>query len=514
MELQQMKRLNGTDFMGADEDFLPLLQQLGADSALVAKLQNFSARVSTDWDAWAEEAALQYEGPWLESYDAQGHAIEKVCLPPPTRKIREEVVEAGIFNNNSYVEQYAKVYLLAHIGEAGVVCPLACTEGLIRAVREVGSDFLKERYLPQILSSKTPLAGAQFVTEQDMGSDVGALTCQATPDGEGQWRLTGEKWFCSAIDEFFLIAARPQGGAEGTRGVGIFLMPRVVDGKPNGLRIKRLKDKIGTRNLPTAEIELEAAMAYNIGPVEQGFASLMNYVINTSRVMNAASALGMMARACLEAENYARQRSAFGTKIGNYPMVKESLSKMRAILAAKRALYFQLLARMDANPIQDLRSEEAYWQRFLINLCKYRTSIGATECAHEAILQFGGNGTIETFSILPRLYRDSLVIETWEGTHNTLSLQICRDSERFSFKSHLEETFKDAENSVQAAWQETAPLVDSMKDPTWASHHARHMLDRLGSLLELNALSQSPSKELFARYKQQIEPFLRPFDSL
>ncbi|MBI2982049.1 MAG: acyl-CoA dehydrogenase family protein [Deltaproteobacteria bacterium] len=459
-------------------------------------MAEFSRRTSGEWDRLARESAEDYDGPRIESYDRGGNPIDRIWLPPPVRQLRREVVEAGVFDNKSDLELFAKVYLLAHLGEASLTCPLACTEGLIRVIEAVGSDFLKKNFLPKLRSVETPLAGSQFITEQDMGSDVGALTTRAVPEGNGTWRLHGEKWFCSAIDEFFLIAARPEGAPEGTDGVAIFFVPRMIEGILNNLRIKRLKEKIGTKELPTAEIDLDGALAYNIGPVEQGFKNLMNHVINTSRIMNAASACGVMARASLEADHYAQNRSAFGKKISEYPMVQENLRKIRAILESRRALYFHLIAERDRKPLKD-SSDEALWQRFLINICKYRTSIGATECTHEAVLTLAGNGTIETFSILPRLYRDSLVIETWEGTHNTLVLQIARDGLRFPFRDCLQEhILKRAERLGKGgldqtgewlihSWKETAPLLGRLTDADWVNREARRLADRLGSLLEV-----------------------------
>lgn len=505
-ELSRMRPLRGQNFYEADPGFHELLDACLSNESRIPihdTLVTFADKVSDRWDALAESAALDYDGPRIEAHDKVGNPLEQVWLPPPVRTLRCEVVEAGIFENRSQVEQFAKVYLLAHLGETSVTCPLACTEGLIRAIRAVGSDFLKENYLPRLLSKETPLAGAQFVTEQDMGSDVGALKTRAVADGDGQWKLYGEKWFCSAIDEYFLIAARPEGTSEGTSGVATFFVPRTLDGRINGIHIKRLKNKIGTRELPTAEINLDGAIAYNIGAVESGFKTLMNYVLNTSRLMNAASALGLIARAFLEAKNYTEQRSAFGQKIARFPMVQESLDLIEQRLTERRALFFTLLKRIDQYPVTDFHTDEAYWQRFLINLCKYRTAIAATECTREAILLMGGNGTIESFSILPRLYRDSIVIETWEGTHNTLSLQIARDAQRFPFQSILddfisEQTARLTENGqkekteqIGVAWQEIALEIGKLEDPAWAAREARHLVDRLGALLE-TATSNAP----------------------
>ncbi len=498
-ELNQLPPL-AVDFFKADPGFRPLLESLcppDQKKRLLGQLDAFSQKVSGRWDELARETALDYDGPRIESYDRVGNRIDRVWLPPPVRQLRREVVEGGIFQNDSQLEFYAKVALLAHWGEASVTCPLACTEGLIRVIEAVGSDFLKKNFLPKLRSTETPLAGSQFITEQDIGSDVGGLTTQAVSEGNGAWRLSGEKWFCSAIDEFFLIAARPEGAPEGTAGVAIFLVPRLVDGKLNGLRIKRLKEKMGTKELPTAEIDLEGALAYNIGPVEQGFKNLMNYVINTSRVMNAASACGVMARAWLEADHYARRRSAFGRKIIEYPMVQESLQKIRALLEPRRVVFFHLVSERDRLPTADFSGDAALWQRFLINICKYRTSAAATEATHEAVLILAGNGTIETFSVLPRLYRDSLVLETWEGSHNTLALQIARDGLRFPFGEYLQENIlrradrigqkglRQAADWLSRSWKETAPLLERLSDENWVSREARRLADRLGSLLEV-----------------------------
>lgn len=530
-ELTRQHPVHGTDFFKDDDSFRSLLKNLvpaGSYDLLEERLKPFSQKASGPWDGLAEEAALKYpfpQGVRIEHYDRVGNIIDQMWFPPPVRELRRDVVASGIFDNRSQIEQFTKVYLLSHLGEVSLTCPLACTEGLIRSVSAVGSDFLKNTYLPKLRSVETPLAGAQFVTEQDMGSDIGALTTRAVPAGEGQWRLYGEKWFCSALDEYFLIAARPEGAPAGTAGVAVFLVPRTYEGKLNNLRIKRLKEKIGTRELPTAEIDLNGAMAYNIGPVEAGFKTLMNYVLNTSRVMNAASGCGMMARSYLEAKNYAEQRSAFGRKIIEYPMVNESLLKIQSILAARRALFFYLVSTLDQHPQTDLGSDEAFWQRFLINLCKYRTAIGATECSHEAILLLGGNGTIETFSILPRLYRDSIVIETWEGTHNTLALQIARDGTRFPFKEYLSKHIlekieflqkkgsKDTAAWLQSEWKNTEPGLSHLTDPAWVASKARTLTDRLGALLEVaiyGSLASPAEGPLLEKYRNEIGYLLRP----
>ncbi len=501
-ELENLRPLEG-DYLSADPAFSSLLRKLAGPEAakrLEERLLPFARLAAGRWNTLAEKIANDYTGPRIEAYGPTGERRDDIWLPPPARQLRRETVEAGVLTNESRLEEFAKVYFLGHLGESSLTCPLACTAGLIRVMEHKGSAFLKEHYLPRLRSAETPLAGAQFITEQDCGSDIGALKARAVPNDGGnppsRWKLYGEKWFCSAIDEYFLIAARPEGAPAGTDGVGIFFVPRLLDGRLNDLKIKRLKSKIGTRELPTAEIELEGATAYNIGPVTEGFKNLMNDVINTSRLMNAAAALGMTARAALEAENYTRQRSAFGRTIAEYPLVRESLGHIRDLLSRRRALFFHLISEINQKPQTNPSTHEAVWQRTLINLCKYRTAIGATEAVHEAILLLAGNGTIETFSILPRLYRDSLVIETWEGTHNTLALQVARDGMRFPFAQRLkEETLPRAArirsrgDGKKADWieNETKHLEEDLKkldDSHWVESEARRLIDRLGSVLE------------------------------
>src|SRR5512132_3980950 len=167
-------------------------------------------------------------------------------------------------------EQAALFYALAQAGEGGHACPVVCTAGLVRALRTRASDELRDRYLPPLLETDYDRAqrGAQFLTERHGGSDVGANRVEAVPDGDA-WRLHGEKWFCSVADaDQFVVTARPEGAADGTRGIGCFLVPRTIDGRPNGFTIRKLKDKLGTRALATGEIVFEGALAHPIGALE------------------------------------------------------------------------------------------------------------------------------------------------------------------------------------------------------------------------------------------------------
>jgi hypothetical protein len=179
--------------------------------------------------------------------------------------------------------------------------------------------------------------------------------------------------------------------------------------------------------MATAEIEFEGAAAEAIGPLDQGFKNLVAIVLDTSRVHNALAACGLMRRAFTEAQEFALQREAFGQRIQEFPAVQELLARMRLRCAAGLATTFRILHwtdRLDTGPA-DETLEAA--RRIAVMINKYWTSTAATRSCRDGIEVLGGNGTIEDFSPLPRLYRDAIVIESWEGTHNTLCAQVWRD---------------------------------------------------------------------------------------
>jgi alkylation response protein AidB-like acyl-CoA dehydrogenase len=501
--LRDFQGIEGQDFFEMDLGFQSLLKGLVPEedrAPVFESLHRCAKLVAGRWNDLAREASRPENLPRIVKYDRVGGAVEHVDLGPLTRQLRREVAEFGaLAGARSNLHEFAMVYLLAHNGEASVNCGFSCTDGLIRALEARGSEFLRDTYLPLLLSVETPLAGAQFVTEQDGGSDVGAIKAEARSNPDGTWSITGEKWFCSNPDEYFLVAARPAGGPSGTSGVAIFLVPRVLpDGELNRISFKRLKDKLGTQSLPTAEMDFNQAIAWAIGDPADGFKTLMHYVINTSRIHNAANACGFMHRAFLEARNYARQRDAFGGAIINYPLVQETLISLLERCWRYRVLTFKLISMIDEHGLCPSDPGQSMWQRFLINLAKYRSASTLTASIHEAIMLLGANGIVEDFTVLPRLLRDSMIIETWEGTHNTLCLQIVRDA----MKSDLIDRWRSEINGTLSEWprdflsqtrgrfeqtlrQTLEVSTERLADRQWAATHARRLVDRLGGLLEL-----------------------------
>lgn len=445
-------------------------------------LRDFGAIVAQEIDPLVYE--LEREGPraggstviFHPSYSDAGRAVWAsgiVGAEPPE--------QAGLF------------FLLTHAGEGGHACPVTCTAGLVRAVRLHGSEKLRERFLPPLLETGYDACerGAQFLTEEHGGSDVGANLTGAVPDGDA-WRLHGEKWFCSVADaDQFVVTARPEGAPDGTRGIGCFLVPRLVDGRPNGFTIRKLKDKLGTRALATGEIVFDGALAYPIGALEDGYRIAIGVVLNTSRWLNAVGSAGVMRRAYVEAAAFARERVAFGRPIAEFPLVQETLAVMRAEAEAALASTLEVTRVVDSHDPEDVA-----YHRILVNANKFSTSAAATRAVRRGIEVLGGNGTIEDFSVLPRLWRDAIVFESWEGTHNVLCAQVARDLERFGTLDLVLDRSRGIDPRVDAA-------LDSLRERLLRPHalHVRRQLDTLVRSVQAAALvrADAPTAELHIR---------------
>ncbi len=440
-DLVDFEATQPANFFAADLHLQRVLGRWGGPAWLErwrGPLERFGADCATIIDAAVRQNNLTANLPALERFTAVGERCEEVAHHPSFhlagRAIYGSGMMAALAEPGGNLAALSHFYLSSHVGEAGHNCPLACTAGVIKVLGAVGGDELKARYLGRLISADySELAhGAQFLTEVQGGSDVGANSVVAEPEPEepGVWRLRGEKWFCSNVTaDLCLVTARPGGASAGTRGLGLFLMPRrLADGSLNRFFIRRLKDKIGTRTLPTAELDLDGALAWQVGPLADGFRNVMTYVINTSRIFNALGCAGMAHRACLVAHGFAARRQAFGAAIGTYPMTQATLAMMRAETAAMVSGSFYLVQVLDRLERGELGGEAMGFVRLALNLNKRRAALSAHEVINAGIEVLAGNGTIETFSVLPRLLRDNVVFENWEGSHNVLLLQAWRDS--------------------------------------------------------------------------------------
>ncbi len=508
-----------TNYFEADHNLQTVLRFYLGNAYDVAH-QNW-AQLGTDAATHIDHAAKLEDRlgnhPKLERWSALGERFEQIEFHPNHDLTGRLVWRSGILAMQAQpgrtVEQMGLYYLLGHNGEMGHLCSLACTSGLIKTLQFAADDAVRDQFLPPLLNPNFDdmQHGAQFLTEIQGGSDVGANAVVATDNGDGTWRIQGEKWFCSNINaDQFLMTARATNAA-GTKGLGLFLVPRrLADGSTNGFFIRRLKDKLGTRTMASVELDFHEAVAYPVGAIEHGFKTVVELVLNTSRLMNAVACAGVIRRAHIEAKSYACHREAFGSSIAHYPLVQEAVADILAENYAAVASSFYLAHLVDRIETQQATDNEKATFRLLVNLNKYITSIRATEMVHRAIEVLGGNGAIESFSILPRLYRDTVVLESWEGTHNVLCLQIMRDIARFGIHTgFFAELRQKLANVTRPELVSTVALVEQhinnletrldqlrAEGETSLQAHARRWADAAASIAQATLLLAEADWEL------------------
>src|SRR6202167_2457021 len=318
------------------------------------------------------------------------------------------------------VAKHAFTFLF-HQAEFALGAPTNATDGCAKLLSKFGSEQLKARYLDGLTQTDMSklTQGGQFMTEKEGGSDVGKLTTTAVPEGD-HWRLSGEKWFCSNADaEVVMLLARPQGAEAGTRGVGLFLMPRrLEDGSPNHYRIVRLKDKLGTRSMASGEIKLEGAIAYAVGRLDRGFVQMAE-MVNSSRLSNGVKSTALMRRAHHDAMAVAQSRVVFGQRIIDLPLALRQLTKI--MLATEQALSMSVLTADALDRAEAGSQDAAALLRILTPTLKFRATRDARKVCGDALEMRGGIGYIEEFATA-RLLRDAHLGSIWEGTGNIVAI--------------------------------------------------------------------------------------------
>ncbi|MEN2768642.1 acyl-CoA dehydrogenase family protein [Ornithinibacillus xuwenensis] len=395
--------------------------------------------------------------PKLIRYDKMGKEISKVWLNEGYKETVQATYNAGIVgyihkdipalgHKGNYVYAFAQGYLLSH-AEPGFYCPVTLTKATAYLIDQYASVELKNKYLPNVLATGDVelYEGATFLTERQGGSDVGANEVKAVKDDSG-YRIFGEKYFASNAGAcgIAMVLARMEGAPTGTKGLSLFLVPWEENREQGYLTIRRLKDKLGVRAVPSAEVEFQGAIGYLIGEADKGFYYMVE-ALNLSRVSNAIASLGIMRRAYLEAKSYAMERDAFGQQLVNYPMVQETLTTLVAKQEVEMNAIFEVIRLMDKvmgkTTTKEVSPKEHALFRLYVALLKKETAEQAIHFAHEAIEMHGGNGYIEDF-VTPRLLRDAQVLTVWEGTANILGLEVLRLLHKFQVDQFFLEEMK------------------------------------------------------------------------
>lgn len=428
----------------ADDAFKHSVDIYLADAKIKKDLSIFADQIVDELEDLVAENNYRFNLPRLEKYNGIGEDVEHVAHHPNYEKSGNIIYGSKMLERLSkpggMLEALAFFFLSGQAGEAGHNCPFACSAGIIRVLQKVDNVPHAEMYIQKLCepSYTENFTGAQFLTEIQGGSDVGQNAVEAFQDEKGHWRICGEKWFCSNANADLILMTARYANKKGTAGLALFLVPRVVDGGINGFSIRRLKEKIGTCSMASGEIDFKNALAYPVGKLEEGFKLVMENVLHVSRLCNTFCVLGMARRAFQIAKEYAKVRVAFGQPIIQYPLVQENIARIKVESDAMLASAFATVALQDHLDLQVTPSEDKkLLLRLLANLNKYISALWSVEHIHHAIDVLAGNGAIETFSTLPRLLRDSIVCENWEGTHNTLRMQVLRDMHKFNIHEFL-----------------------------------------------------------------------------
>lgn len=404
--------------------------------------REFSRKASFRWRDFAERIASPEKRPYLMHYDGHKNRVDRIVRPYEVEVMEREILAERLFSDStSPWTRFIKFFLLSENSEAGVVCPLTCTWGLV-ALLEKYADRPETRRILQHAKEGIDgdyALGAQFVSEIQGGSDVPANLVEAVEE-KGEWRIYGNKFFCSAAHaDYAVVTAKPRGSER----VGCFVVPMWLDKereRRNGYTIDRLKWKMGTVELPTAEITFNGALAYPAGPLDRGVAVVVGIVLTLSRLVVGIGGGAGMARGLREGKKYAEFRTAFGLPLKAFPMVAAQMEEYerctRRTIAGSFKLYGDFIA-LPGGLAPGLTTPEPleikkkrFRVRQLVMLQKITVAQDANDYARKGISIFGGHGVMEDFSIFPRMLRDGLVNELWEGPRNVLLTQMHRDFQR------------------------------------------------------------------------------------
>jgi alkylation response protein AidB-like acyl-CoA dehydrogenase len=399
-------------------------------------LRRLGGRVATDILALAEEA--EASPPRHVPYDAWGRRVDRIETSDAWHELDRISATEGIVATayerahgvHSRIDQFARLYLFAP-SSALYSCPLAMTDGAARFLEVHGDETSRSVFVH--LTSRDPRqfwTSGQWMTERSGGSDVATTSTMARCESGNDYRLYGLKWFTSATtSQVAMTLARIDGAPAGGSGLSVFLITlRDRDGLLRNIRVDRLKDKLGTRALPTAELTLEGTPARLVGGAGDGIRKIAT-LFNVTRVYNAVAAVAGMRRAMALATDYARRRVAFGKPLIEHPLHVETLAEMGLESRAAFLLAFRVVELLGKEECGEANEAELRLLRFLIPIAKLYTAKQAIAVASETIEAFGGAGYLEDTGI-PRLLRDAQVLSIWEGTTNVLSLDTLRAVER------------------------------------------------------------------------------------
>ncbi|XP_060894061.1 acyl-CoA dehydrogenase family member 11-like [Labrus mixtus] len=409
------------------------------EEAVSSDLCAFGERIANEVDGWGRECEVT--PPRLVHFDPWGRRVDHIVTSQAWKRMKDLSAEEGLvaigyersYREWSRVFQMSKLYIFSP--SSGLyTCPLAMTDGAAKVIESIGDSWLVDEAYSR-LTTRQPKrfwTSGQWMTERQGGSDVASgIETVAVSQTDGSYKLHGYKWFTSATDaDMTLTLARTQDrtGATtpGSRGLSLFYAEvcRGEDGRLKGIEVQRLKDKLGTRQMPTAELLLDGLPAHKLSEEGRGVASIAN-MLTVTRIHNSVSAAAAMRRVVQLARDYATRRTAFGKLLKDHPLHMRTLARMEVETRGAFLLVMDVCRLLGREESKMASSLDAHLLRLLTPVVKLYTGKQAVAVVSEGLESFGGQGYIEDTG-LPAMLRDAQVLSIWEGTTNVLSLDVLR----------------------------------------------------------------------------------------
>lgn len=390
-------------------------------------------------DLYQMQLADRLNEPRHTPWDAWGNRVDLIEVSPLWQQAEKLAAQSGLVaipyerahGRHARIHQFALVYLFTPSTDV-YSCPLAMTDGAARILSNCGNRDLADRALAR-LTDRNPDAfwtSGQWMTESTGGSDVGISETIARRENAKQpgeiWRLHGRKWFTSAVtSQMALTLARPEGNPPGGKGLALFyLETHRDDGSLNNIVVHRLKDKLGTRKVPTAELTLDGTIAAPVAGLDNGVRNIAP-MLNITRTWNSVSAVSYMRRGLALAADYASRRVAFGAPLSEKALHVATLAGLQAEFEAGFHLTFAVVELLGREEAGEADESQLNLLRLLTPVAKLMTGKQSVAVLSEIVESFGGAGYVEDTGV-PRLLRDAQVFPIWEGTTNVLSLDVLR----------------------------------------------------------------------------------------
>lgn len=450
---------------------------------IVKDLSSFGQRIVDEIDELGRRCELQL--PTLMPQDAWGNRVDELTTCNAWKQQHKISAEEGLIaigyerklNEWSRLHQVCKLYLYSP--SAGMyTCPLAMTDGAAKTIEVVGDSKPLFKTAFDHLTSRDHIkfwTSGQWMTERRGGSDVANGTETVAVQDNEFHRLYGYKWFTSATDSnMALTLAREIENSEdylNKKGLTLFyLETRNQEGYLNNIEVMRLKNKLGTRQVPTAELLLDGCVAYKMSEGGHGVSAISN-MLNITRLYNAIGAVGGMRRIVMLARDYSQRRNAFGKAIGQYPLHMQVLSRMEMETRGALILLLKAAILLGKAEVNIATADETQLLRLILPLLKLYTAKQAVSVISEGLEAFGGQGYIEDTG-LPVMLRDAQVLPIWEGTTNIMSLDVLRCFSKSKF-----DVLKSLQQSVHSCLELGKQTTDMSNSCSKVENSLKYILN-------------------------------------